>query len=333
MNKRSAFTILELLLAMALSSFIMLGMFKLYQGVVLYAGNVRNMMNVNRKVCLLFNQLERDFSTAYIPILAKKEKTVKDDSKTSAQQTQAPAVQSPEEQKKEEEKAKALRKTFFVATIDDRVDFLRIDGVKVELLKALSFICTNPLQVFSEKQQRLVRVVYELVVDKAKSTRDQQVYKLIRKETFNLSNTYAKVDEYAVAQKKLVRSFVVADNVKGLYVQYILTREETQNDKKKEESKELKTFTWGDRKETQAVVPQKTLVWIDIFNDERTKHYRFHALFPIFSYPTKKDVEDKKDEQMQKQEQPVDQGSVSNSIAQQPATQPPVTSIQNAVGI
>lgn len=329
MNKRAAFTILELLIAVALASFIMVGMFRLYQGVVRYLEGTRNMMSVNRKVCLLFNQLERDFSTAYIPLLAKKEKTIKEEKKPDGQQQQAPAAQTDEEQKKEEEKAKELRKTFFVATVDDRADLVRIDGLKVELLKVLSLVCTNPLQVFGEKQQRLVRVVYELISDKAKSTRDQVVYKLIRKETFNLSNVYAKIDEYGPsAQKKLVRSFVVADNVKGLYIQYITQKEVKEEDKKNnEESKEIKTFVWGNRKETQAVIPQKALVWIDMLNEEKTRSYRFHALFPFLSYPTAKETAEKKSEQVQPQEQQKNQAIMPSAGTPPPVMGAPVPSV------
>ena len=126
MNKRTAFTLLELLIAIALASFIMLGMFKLYQGVVRYTQNVRNMMSVNRKVCLLFNQLERDLTSAYIPTLSKKEKMA-NEAKDTTSQRQGVQAQTSDDQKKEDEKAKELRKTFFVASREnDRGDIFSL---------------------------------------------------------------------------------------------------------------------------------------------------------------------------------------------------------------
>ncbi len=288
-----AFTLLELLIAMSLSSFIILGMIQLHQGVIRYIEGTRSMMTIDREVCLLFNQLERDLSTAYIPFLAKTEKEIPEGKKEDEQ----PKVQTPEEQKKEEEREKQQRKTFFVGVIDDRADITRIKGKRVELLKYISFICTNPLHIYEEKKQRLVRIVYELAVDKTQSTRDQTIYKLLRKETNDLSNITAKVDESVVLdQKGHVRSYMVADNVKGIFIEYVTKKDDKKDKEKTEETKEIRLSTWGNKEQTQGVVPQKLDIWIDMWNDKKTKTYRFNASFPILGFPTIDENERKKKE-------------------------------------
>ncbi len=184
MKRMSGFTLLELLISMVLSSFIMLGMMQLYRGVIRYIENSRASMGTNRQVCLLFNQMERDLSTAYIPYLAREEKQEKSAVVASEQKPEA-APKSPEqktpEEKKLEEKEQEQRKTFFVGTIDDRAEGGKIDGKRFDICKFISFICTNPLQVYEEKRVRLVRVYISLYQINLKVQKSKSVISLFVK--------------------------------------------------------------------------------------------------------------------------------------------------------
>jgi len=289
------------LIAMVLSSFIILGIMQLYQGVARYLSNSRDTMALTRTVCLLFNQMERDLSTAYIPFLMREEKGIKDaDTKKDDTAQQEPtAHKTPEDQKKEDERYKEQRKKFFIGTIDEQAEFTKIGKRKGEQLKVLSFICSNPLHIHGEKRIRLVRVVYEVVFDKQRSTRDEKVYKLVRKETNTLNNIFAKVDEYSPEQKRTIRSYDVADNIKGIFIEYVSKKEKEKESApgKKKEYIEVSSFTWGDKEERQGKVPQKVLVWLDIWNEKKTRSYRYHVVFPVLSYPTIDVDKDKKDKQ------------------------------------
>jgi len=292
------FTLFEVLLAITLSSFVLYGVMRLYQSSARYLERTRDMMVIDRTVCLFFNQLERDLSSAYIPYLHKIEKTEKLSDKTPDKPEQEKAPESPEEQKKAQEKAKAERKTYFVATFDEYTqDVVRIDGKKVELFKSLSLICTNP---FGQKRTRMVRVIYLLVKDKQKSTRDNISYQLVRKETYDLSNVKGKFDENAAvtAKDKDVRSLIVADGIKGMYVEYVMLEKDIKQSEKeakaafepkKESDKEWRSCSWGQHKETAGVVPQRVNVWLDMWDDNKRKVVRFNATFPILSYPTQDD--------------------------------------------
>jgi type II secretory pathway component PulJ len=262
-----SFTLIEMLLAMVLSSVIVIGLAQLYRSVMNSFVICQDLMGIDRKVSLLFNQMERDFSSAYIPLLEMEKKSDKE--KAAA-----------------EKKAKEQRKAFFVGTVKEQIESTsKVHGKRAELLAYVSCICTNPLQIVDEHRQRLVRVVYELVADKTKKATGQTLYQLVRRETTDLANVRAWVSDFEPpVQKHNIRTYVVADNIKGFFIEYSMPRES--KGEKSEEKKEIVLTKWGDREDTKAVVPQKVSVWMDIWNDTKRRSFRFHAVFPVFSYPT-----------------------------------------------
>jgi prepilin-type N-terminal cleavage/methylation domain-containing protein len=197
MNRRSqGFTLIELLIAFALSSFIIFSLMQSYQSLMRYIETSREMMRVNRKACLLFNLFERDVMCAMIPELAKEVTPLKDEKvlekvrreKQEREQEQEDKQPKTEEQKKKERQKKLEKKaTFFKSSIEQSMGVKTPTG-RYELLKGLTFITTNCLQVYGQKRVKLVRVKYELLQDKKNSKRDKPVYKLVRKETRELEN-------------------------------------------------------------------------------------------------------------------------------------------------
>lgn len=73
MKARSAFTLLELLISITLSCLVAWGLVQAYDGLIRYIENVRDMLGMNRNVCLLLSQMEKDLSSAYIPFLSKED--------------------------------------------------------------------------------------------------------------------------------------------------------------------------------------------------------------------------------------------------------------------
>lgn len=335
MQTNRAFTLIELLISMSLSVIIIVAMMQLYQGIVRYLEYSRDLVNTNRTVCLLFNQLERDLSAAYIPFLAKE---VKEEEKKAAgaenvQQQPEPAKphDKTKEQEKEEQKEFEIRKTFFIVTTDERAEFSKLNGKRLEQSKVLSFITTNALQVYGEKCPRLVRVVYEVSLDKAKSSLDKSSYKITRKESVDLLNTYGKVDDAGpIEKRKSVRSYVVAENVRGIYIEFITKPEPKKGEEgsksqpTKEESKEVHSFKWGDVKDRQAKVPRKVHVVFDMWNEKKTKSFRFQTLFYVTTYPTKDESKagrNKPGEKQQGAQAQVQENQVAQQGQQQPIQQ------------
>lgn len=310
--KHRAFSLIEVLLAMSLASLIMMAIAQVQRGVVRYLDATRQTMIINRKVSLLFNQFERDVGSAFVPFLHQ-----------LVEEKPASAPSPEEEKKKKEEDEKKLeefRKIGFIAEIDDRADGILVDNKRLYPSGRFSFICSNPFQVYGQKYMRLVRVVYELVLDKTKKSESAQTYQLIRKETFELANVKARIEEFGKPEPdKVVRKYVVMDGVKGLYLQFsarISDLRKTEEEKKKEKESKPKpdapknyvSQLWGDQFSTQGIIPEHISVWLDVWNNDKTRAMRYVALFGTVSYPTiderkarvQSDAQAKPDEQTKK---------------------------------
>jgi len=338
MKARSAFTLLELLISITLSCLVAWGLVQAYDGLIRYIENVRDMLGMNRNVCLLLSQMEKDLSSAYIPFLSKEDKQ-------AGQGEKPETALSAEQKKQEEEKELAQRRNFFVANVDETSVGQRIDGKRMDLFKSVSLICTNPFEVFGEKRVRLVRVVYQLVLNKAKSKSEQPAYQLLRNETFDLSNVKGKVDEFgALAPGKTVRSYVVADDIKSMYVQYSMLEKDIKKEEKKQEgapaqevaqkkdkNKELKASVWGKTKDLSGVVPRQATIWLDVWNEKKSLSVTYKTVIPIFAYPTPDEKEKEKKEE-QKNEKATQQkvGEAAQSGQQPTPSQVPAQQPQAA---
>jgi prepilin-type N-terminal cleavage/methylation domain-containing protein len=297
--KSNGFTLLELLLAMALGSFVMLGMMQSYRSVLRYIERTHSMMEINRQVCLLFNQIERDFETAFI-FYPHKESTTKaaqelDTTKVGEikpEKKKALKDQTKEEKEKAKQEEEKLLKTFFVAKKDEDSTPLKVDTKKISALKKITFICSNPFQVYGQRKPRLVRVGYELIKNKEASKDDKIVYDLWRRETADLLNTDMKDEEEITDKKKpVMQKHLVAIHVKGFWLAYATQKSKKKSDIKQppEESQEITFSSWGDTKENSGVVPQKIYAWIEFWDEQKITSISFHALFPVASYPTPKE--------------------------------------------
>ncbi len=349
MNKKTqAFTLLEVTIALALSCVVVFGMLQAYRNLMTYLEKVREILGANRKVCLLFNQMERDFNTAFIPPYyedaAKDDGAQLDQDKPDANKPKVDDAQpqSKEEQEKHKKKKLEKLKTYFVASADEQ-EIRRFEGRSIRPFKHVAMINTNPLQVYGQRRVRLVRVQYELTVDKEKSKGDRQCYKLWRKETTDIDNVKMKVNEFSAPTEREkihpLREHLVADNIKTLYIEYIFkeTKKEKDKDtadrggnKEKGEPEEKRFFTWGDRKETMGVVPCRVELFIEFWDNELRQSQSSRALFIIFSYPTVHEEKDKKKDVSGKMTDKDKQAVASSTADQQP---PAVTSPATPPGV
>lgn len=315
-KKTSAFTLIEVVIALSLSCVVIFGMLQSYRSINIYLDRTRSILEANRKASLLFNLMEQDFSSAFIPLLHKEMPKVQEQSADSEQQPKKDGEKSeekkPEEKKeltkedKEKERQKDLEtlKTYFMATYNDQESH-RHEGRQVYLFKNVTMINTNPLQVYGQRRVRLVRVLYELTFDKENTKGTDMCYQLWRKETTDIDNVKMKVDDLGgqTEKEKLnpIRSHLVADNIKTIYVEYLEKKPKeveagAKSEKEEEEDKWL--HSWSETKETAAVVPAGVRVFIEFWNKDRTQTQAFNVSFPIFSYPSDRREEDEKaDEQ------------------------------------
>lgn len=314
MKSKPAFTIIELILVIGLSGIVIMGMMQAYNNIMRYLKTIQEMQSVNRKACLLFNQMERDFMTAFIPPVMKKitpEKNSKpkddqssdkndQDKKSDDSEKIEDSTKSSEEKKKSAEKKREALKKYFIANIDDNSLPKRINEVRTYQFKNVTFINTNPFQVYGQSRVRLVRVMYELVLDKTRSKGDIYCYNLWRKETENLENTKVKEDEVGFTTKSKttqIRKILVADGIKEFFVQYVYQGRPKNNEKltaaqieagesgEDEEKIEEKIFdTWGENSKTIGVVPNRVNVYITFWDEKLLKTASLQTTFPVMSF-------------------------------------------------
>ena len=166
------------MIAMFIASIVMAQLLQGMRHAVTFLRQGRELMAVDRSVSLVFNQMERDLSGAFIPTF---EQEIKDDKKKEEKK---------EEQTKDKQAIRGKQKRYptFVTTVQEGA--LRRPGEKKrELLDKVNFITVNPLQIYGEAKPRLVRVEYALKHNKQQSSQAGKVmYDLVRRETANLPN-------------------------------------------------------------------------------------------------------------------------------------------------
>ncbi|MBU4270129.1 prepilin-type N-terminal cleavage/methylation domain-containing protein [Candidatus Dependentiae bacterium] len=255
MKKNKAFTLLEVIISLGISAFIIFGVMRIYLNLQNIIDKTYLNSKYNKKVYIFLNQIEKDISTM-LAIDSHDEIDKKQDNK--------------KENKKDEKKD---NKNYLKTAVYD-IESFKYMGKKYEIFKSLSFISTNSYEIYDEKNVKLVRVGYFLEKNKEKSVKDNIVYKLFRKETYDLNNIDFKSSDDFKDSK--IRSFLIADNIKEFSIEYQLLKKEDKN-------KEINLFTWGQKDETKNLLPNYAFLVVSFWNDKLTESYFFTRLINIFS--------------------------------------------------
>lgn len=333
MNRRRAgFTLLELVIAMALTGFIIIGMMQGYRNALNLLTNARTLLSINRRVALLFNQIERDFTTVFV--YEKPVKMAKPKATPKADESGQPSLVDKKPEPAEEKKAGPEEPVYSLVAEVFEDGAYRHEGKKLQMTRLASVVCTSPLEVFGVTTEKRVRVCYELVYDKGHSTPQQSSYTLWRKETPELENMLGKErgDEGAAP----LRKHIVAERVKALSLEYAyeLKRDEKEP-KKTEEVEQQRTFIWGKKEEedkSATIYPESVTVHLELWDMAIKNFYTFDCMMPLFvrdEVASKRTVASKKEEPPVEQKEAVDQ--------QQPAAPSPdgpaVADQTQAVGV
>jgi prepilin-type N-terminal cleavage/methylation domain-containing protein len=306
--KRKAFTLIEVLIALSISLFIMLFLTRYYTNVIDNINKNRTFMRLNKKVYVLFDQLEKDFSTAFIPRFEIRA----ENNEEKRLGVKADEKKIDDKKGKESSKKEVEKKTIFDKKKEKEIPLFKIDiyegetgkvgTQKFELFRLATFINTNPLLVYEKNKPRIVRVMYELVKDKEKSRGETIVYNLYRYETANLSNFDFEKSDYGVMEKAqdAIYTNVVAQNVKDMYMRCVTLKhkdfEETDR-KDKKEYEQVMFFEWGKYEEQEQrdkkkqiqenerkKVPQRVEIMISFWDDALKFDETFECSIPILSF-------------------------------------------------
>jgi len=283
MKRLSGFSLLETMVALALSSIVMLGMVQGYRNAVNTLDKTRTLLTLNRRIALLFNQMERDITSSYVYDAARFERAQKKESQQDEAKRKKKKGSESEREKRTSKKDKK-KETYYpqlAATIYDDASY-RVRKNMWQMLHTVSFVCTTPLEVYGSLAPRPTRVGYELVLDKAESRKGIKDYTLYRKETYDLRNVDFKEKDEGAA----VRTYVVARHIKACSLRFTYEEKQQQgSDKKKKDVEMLKTFVWGKReatKKSERLLPDLASVHIELWDDEHKKAYPFDCLLPFF---------------------------------------------------
>ncbi len=285
MKRVAGFTLIEMLLAAALASILLYGLMRAFSSVTKYVDILRQTATLQRTIGLTFYQLRTDLSAAFVPAVLHHDETKEEKEKRKKEEDQL----SPE---KKEAAAKEQFKSFFLLSIDEHSDAVKVEGARRYRFKQLSFVTTNPLHVYAQKQPCLVRIAYELQLNKKSSTREREVFSLIRKEAADIMNGELKEAQQDKDTTRVkVQQYVVADNLRGAYMECELfkrdiPRKKEDEDKEFPEGETLQSTTWGTKENLQGIVPRTVTCWLDCWQGDSANSVVVCEVIEIKSYPT-----------------------------------------------
>jgi prepilin-type N-terminal cleavage/methylation domain-containing protein len=294
MISRAGFSLPELLIALALSSVIMLGLVQANKNAAYLLKEAQNLLVVNRQVALLYNQLERDITGCLVYAKAVPYAPAKEAAKKQSESVQPTQSPQSEPQKSESQKPEAEKKekekyvpSCVLEPYEDGA--YRVGSKKWQQTKKFSIITTTPLDVYEQDHARWVRVGYELVYDKKMSTPQKNVYVLYRLQTDVIENALFKSDEDS--KKPTISRCVVACNVKQFSLEAVYDKRppekkgEQQDVPASGDIEQLKTFTWTEKEEKEksaTVLPDHFAMHIELWDTPLDRSYSFSCIAPVF---------------------------------------------------
>ena len=288
---RKGFSLVELLIALALSSVIMLGLVQANRNAARLLQEAQSLLVVNRQVALLYNQLERDITgcTPYAkPVAYVKERPKKkeESEKGAVEEKKEPEKPDAEKEDKKKEKEQFVS-SCALEPFEDAT--YRIGDKKWQQTKKISFITTTPLEVYEQDHERMVRVGYELVYDKKLSSPQKSVHTLYRLQTDELENITFKEDEQK--KTKPVSKVVVANHIKQFSLEAAYDKKPPQKKEgapaepvAEETPEQIKVFTWGEEEEkekSKTLFPDHFSANIELWDADLNRSYSFVCTLPV----------------------------------------------------
>jgi len=211
---KPGFSILEILVALALGTFIGSAIFTSFMQVNRGYKVARQVVDLDFKMCVVQHQLDRDLSGAFIPFSLKKKK----------EESASSPVDGKKTGQKREEKVETPLKDGFLSKVTDGNTTL------------FSFVTSNPLSVYGHMVPRVARVVYQLIPEKQRSG-EPLSYALFRTEYKELP--------FEEPKEKSSEGIKVIGGIKSMLLEYeVKVAEEKEGSKEKEGEKKPEEFTY-----------------------------------------------------------------------------------------
>ena len=297
---KSGFTLIELVVAITISSIIGILLFNVLNQSSRLLTRVDSIVTSDISIVTFYDRFEKDVMGAFIPVIGDLNRAKKVLEKHEGE------TRAHEIKKQEAKEGEAQSKSLDPVTLKKiQVQKPFVYEKKDKNLALFSFITCNPLQVYKQIKPRIARVFYTLKPVPG----EPQTYQLLRKESNQLG---FDVDKDA-------RNFVLLRNIRSLQLTFLAVEhkkekksEKAEQDKKKQSDKKgadktqkaksstdkkaekekpepLKTYTiWPPKKEKEGKIlgdlPQFVNVALE-YDDPFEKVTKTHTFtFPIFNY-------------------------------------------------
>ena len=206
---QKGFSLIEVTFGLLISSMIALILFESLSQTNGILSRVVSVSSIERRVALMQQQFETDFSGMFPPRIIEK-----DDDEEAGDQGKDEKKEKPSPPKKEDKKEKEQENAFKTFSFEsDERGFVKI----------LSFVTTNPLSVYQQPSPRAVRVAYRVIAD----PENQGKLLLIRQESEELS-----LKKFEAATKKEtiksgqepIRSYEIARDIENIKFEFFVEK-------------------------------------------------------------------------------------------------------------
>ncbi len=246
LKNHNGFTLIELIIAIALSTIVSLILYNLLSQSSKTAQNIETLTDLDRKNYVLYRQLYTDLSCAFLPTqLYELEMTT-----TGTQQAKV----APEQEKKF-----TIEQPFFAQDSKDNIG-------------EISFITTNALQNYPDITPNVVRVVYRLLPDKE----SPPYFKLFRQQSNDLSTKVLKDNDGSQ-----FRMYEIADGIRFFKAKYF----DLKKDRDANKETLIEKSAWNSdemEKEKKNLIPEYVELEYEILNDQKKKSAINRLLIKIY---------------------------------------------------
>lgn len=262
--RKAGFMLLETLLALALGSGVLFGMMQIFQRTHQTSKKMEAILRLNRDACLIFNQFERDVTTA---LLGPFQETL-----TTSDKKQEKKIEKVEKEKDTEQKNEFFYASFYSDQVKKKEEYT------MKMLQKMSLINTNPFLIYQEPKIRLVRVLYELKeADKKGKRNERPRYILSRSETYDLKNQEVKFDSKKKEEPTIyteIRTHTLNKNILSFYAYFHFY--EVEEDKKNAVDK-------NEKKNKTVMLPYLVDVEVTLEDGEMGYNQTYNASFPVIA--------------------------------------------------
>ncbi len=256
---QKGFSLIEVTFGLLISSMIALILFESLSQTNGILSRVVSVSSMERRVALMQQQFETDFSGMFAPRITEKD----EEEESSASEDKGAAVKKKEDHSSEKHEQDNAFKTFSFES-DDR-----------GFVKILSFVSTNPLSVYQQPSPRAVRVAYRVVAD----PENQGKLLLLRQESEELflkKFEAATKKETIKSGQKPIRSYEIARDIENIKFEFFVEKIEKKEPEKaqsagQQQPKDISKDTKKDDEEKSRIY---MLVdeWKKLSDDEKKKY-------------------------------------------------------------